>query len=93
MVVWKYLFYIISIWDSVVVMKVQICKKIQLGRVGGIERTDFEQFPHWAGVVFFKGYILSVCGECERTGLQKLSTFWNVILKELICDNFYLRRM
>ena len=48
MVVLKELIFQFLYWDSVVVLKELILTVCTfLGRYGGLERTDFEQFLYW----------------------------------------------
>ena len=42
------------LWEVVVVFKEQILTVSTLGRCGGVERTDFQQFLHLEGVVVLK---------------------------------------
>ena len=54
-----------------------------LGRYGGLERTDFEQFLYW-----------EVCGGLERTDFKQF-LYWDgvVVLKELILNSLYIRKV
>ena len=69
------------------------------GRCGGLERTDFEQFLLWDGVVVLKELILNSfyfwrCGGLERTDFEQL-LLWEgvVVLKELILNSFYFGKV
>ena len=70
-----------------------------MGGCIGLERTDFEQFKRWEGVVVLKELMLisfyfGVCGGLERTGFFKF-LLWEgvVVLKELILNSFYFGRV
>ena len=54
-----------------------------LGGCGGLERTDFEQFLLWEGVVVLKELIFE----------QFLLWEGVVVLKELILNSFYFGRV
>ena len=78
MVVFKALilnsFYIGRVWWS---WKNWFLTVSTFGRYGGLERTDFEQFLFWEGVVVLKELILN-------------SVAAMVVLKELIFNSFYI---
>ena len=64
-----------------------------------LERTDFEQFILWEGVVVLKGLIWTVwilrgCGGLERTDFEQF-LLWEgvVVMKELIFNSFYFGRV
>ena len=70
-----------------------------MGGCGGLERTDFEQFLLWEGVVVLKELIFTVstlggCGGLERTDFEQF-LLWEgvVVLKELILNSFYFGRV
>ena len=71
-----------------------------MGGCGGLERTDFEQFLLWEGVVvlkelvFYYFYFGRVCGGLERTDFLPF-LLWEgvVVLKELILNSFYFGRV
>ena len=70
-----------------------------MGGCGGLERTDFEQFLLWEGVVVLKELIfhsstLGGCGGLERTDFEQF-LLWEgvVVLKELIFHSFYFGRV
>ena len=70
-----------------------------MGGCGGLERTDFEQFLIWKGVVVLKELILTVstlggCGGLERTDFEQF-VLWEgvVVLKELIFHSLYFGRV
>ena len=67
-----------------------------MGGCGGLERTDFEQFLLWEGVMVLNELILNsfyferVCGALERTDfIQFLLWEGVVVLIELIINSFY----
>ena len=68
-----------------------------MGGCGGLERTDFERFLFWDGVVVLKELILisflfGGCGGLERNGFLKF-LLWEglVVLKEVILNSFSFR--
>ena len=70
-----------------------------LGGCGGLERTDFEQFLLWEGMVVLKEFILNRfyfggCGGLERTDFEQF-LLWEgvVVMKELILNSFLFRRV
>ena len=70
-----------------------------MGGCGGLERTDFEQFLFWEGVVVLKELILNSfyfggCGGHERTDFKQF-LLWEgvVVLKELVLYHFYFGRV
>ena len=70
-----------------------------MGGCGGLERTDFEQFLLWEGVVVLKELILNSfylrgCGGLERTDFEQFLVWEGVVvLKELILNSFYFGRV
>ena len=65
-----------------------------MGGCGGLERTNFEQFLLWEGVVVLKELIFTVsplgrCGGLERPDFEQF-LLWEgvVVLKELILNSF-----
>ena len=70
-----------------------------MGGCGGLERTDFEQFLLWEGVVVLKELILNSfyfggCGGLERTDFEQFLVLEVVVvLKELILNSFYFGAM
>ena len=67
-----------------VVLKELIFTVSTLGGCDGLERTDFEQFLLWEGVVVLKELIL-----------KEQFLLWEgvVVLKELILNSFYFGRV
>ena len=65
------------------VLKELIFTVCTLGGCGGLERTDFEQFLLWEGVVVLKELIFE----------QFLLWEGVVVLKELILNSFYFGRV
>ena len=71
-----------------------------MGGCGGLERTDFEHFLLWEGVVVvertdFEQFLLwDECGGLERTDFEHF-LLWEgvVVLKELILNTFYFGRV
>ena len=76
------------------VLKELILTATILGGCGGLERTDFSQFPLWETVVDLKELILiaSILGRCgglERTDFSQFPLWEAVVdLKELIFNHF-----
>ena len=70
-----------------------------MGECGGLERSDFEQFLLWEGVVILKEVILNSLyfGRVwclERSDFEQF-LLWEgvVILKEVILNSFYFERV
>ena len=71
---------------------------LTVGGYGGLEMTDFKQFPFWEGVVVFKYCFSNVStlwgyGVFERTDCWHLLSEGVVFLTGLILDNFYCGRI
>ena len=82
-----------------VVLKELILNSFDFVGYDNLERTDFEQFLLWEGVVVWKDWFWTVstlggCGGLERTDFEQF-LLWEgvVVLKELILNSFYFGRV